>query len=394
MLSTRIQKLSPSATFAMAQKSAELLAQGIDVINMSVGEPDFDTPDFIKESGKQAIDNNITRYSPVSGYLKLRESICRRLMADHGLSYKPSQIVVSNGAKQSIANAMLALINPGDEVIIPSPYWVTYSQSVLLADGAPIIIPTKIEADFKISPAQLENAITDRTRLLILNAPSNPTGSVYSASELAAIAEVIKAHDGVLVLSDEIYEKLSYCGKVMSIAELPGMQERTIVVNGVSKAYAMTGWRIGYMAAPLWIAEACNVLQGQYTSGPCSISQMAAETAFSSSQSACDQMCSSFEKRRDLICNLLDKVPGLECNTPMGAFYVFPKCSSFFGKTLKGFTISNSSDFVMYLLSEAHVACVAGDAFGAPEHFRMSFALSPERISEAVRRIQTALECQ
>jgi len=391
MLSYRVQNLRPSATFAMAQTSAEMVAKGIDIINMSVGEPDFDTPDFIKESGKKAIDNNITRYSPVPGYLSLREAICRRIKKDHGLIYDTSQIVVSNGAKQSIANALLALLNPGDEVIIPAPYWVSYSQDVLLADGVPVEVYAGLESNFKITAGQLEQSITEKTKLVILNSPCNPTGAVYSKAELQDFSEVILSHKDLLVISDEIYEKISYCGKLTSVAELPGMQERTIIVNGVSKAYAMTGWRIGYMAAPLWIAKACNVLQGQYTSGPCSISQKAAEIAFDAPQTSSEEMCAVFESRRNILVSLMKDVPGIECNEPQGAFYLFPKCSSFFGKTLKGHLISNATDFVLSLLEEAHVACVAGDSFGAPEHFRMSFALNEERIVEAVKRIKKAV---
>jgi len=391
MLSNRLQSLRPSATFAMSQKSAELQAQGIDVINMSVGEPDFDTPDHIKAAGKKAIDDNITRYSPVPGYVGLRKAIQKRIKEDHGLDYAIDQIIVSNGAKQSITNAILALINPGDEVLIPAPYWVSYSQMVLLAEGTPIELYAGIDQDFKITPDQLEKAITPRTKLIFFNSPSNPTGAVYSKAELEAIAEVIKKHDGLLVLSDEIYEKISYCGKLTSIAELPGMQERTIMVNGVSKAYAMTGWRIGYIAAPQWIAKGCNVLQGQYTSGPGSISQKAAEAAFAEDQACCETMRQAFEKRRDLITRLAKDIPGLETNTPEGAFYLFPKCSYYFGKTLKGHKINDATDFAMYLLEEAHVACVAGDSFGAPEHFRMSYALSDERITEALTRIKNAL---
>ncbi|MCQ2183384.1 MAG: pyridoxal phosphate-dependent aminotransferase [Bacteroidales bacterium] len=392
MLSTRLQSLKPSATLAMSQKSAELQAQGIDIINMSVGEPDFNTPDHIKAAGKKAIDDNITRYSPVPGYPGLRKAIQNRIKEDHGLDYAIDQIIVSNGAKQSITNAILTLINPGDEVLIPAPYWVSYSQMVLLAEGTPIELYAGIEQDFKITPDQLQKAITPRTKLLLLNSPCNPTGTVYSKSELEALAEIIRSHDDILILSDEIYEKITYCGKVTSIAELPGMQERTIIVNGVSKAYAMTGWRIGYIAAPQWIAKGCNILQSQYTSGPGSISQKAAEAAFAQDQSCCEEMRKAFEKRRDLITRLAKEIPGLESNTPEGAFYLFPKCSSFFGKTLKGHKISNATDFVMYLLEVAHVACVSGDAFGAPEYFRMSYALSDERITEALTRIKNALE--
>jgi len=391
MLSERLQKLQPSATLAMSQKSAELASKGIDVINMSVGEPDFDTPDHIKDAGKKGIDNNFTRYSPVTGYASLRKAIQTRLKEDHGLEYELEQIVVSNGAKQSLANVILTLVNKGDEVIIPAPYWVSYSQIVLLAEGSPVELFAGIDQDFKITPQQLEKAISDKTKLIILNSPCNPTGSVYTTAELEALANVIKRHEGLLVLSDEIYEKISYCGTIRSIAEFDGMKERTIIVNGVSKAYAMTGWRIGYIAAPLWIAKGCNTLQGQITSGPSSISQKAAEEAFAGEQGCCETMRKAFEKRRDLIVKLANEIPGLETNTPDGAFYIFPKCSSFFGRTLRGHSIMNATDFVMYLLDEAHVACVSGDAFGAPEHFRISYALSDTRISEALTRIKEAL---
>lgn len=392
MLSNRLQNLKTSATFAMSQKSAELTAQGIDVINMSVGEPDFDTPDHIKEAGKKAIDENKTRYTLVPGTKSLRQAIAKRIKEDHNLDYAVDQIVVSNGAKQSLTNVILALINKGDEVIIPAPYWVSYTQMVLLAEGTPVEVYAGIEQDFKITAEQLEAAITDKTKLVILNSPNNPTGSVYSLKELEALAEVIKRHEGLLVLSDEIYEKISYCGNITSIAELPGMYDRTIMVNGVSKAYAMTGWRIGYIAAPAWLAKGCSTLQGQYTSNPGSINQQAAEAAFGGPQACCETMRQAFEKRRDLIVKLANDIPGLEANTPAGAFYLFPKCSSFFGKTIGGYKINNATDFAMYLLEVAHVACVAGDAFGAPEHFRMSYALADEKIKAALTRIKAALE--
>lgn len=391
MLSNRLQNLKTSATFAMAQKSAELQAMGIDVINMSVGEPDFNTPDHIKQAAKDAIDANKTRYTAVPGTMSLRKAIAERLKSDHNLTYGIDQIVVSNGAKQSLANAILALVNPGDEVILPTPCWVSYNQMVLLAEGTPVEIYAGIDQNFKITPDQLEKAINKKTKAILLNSPCNPTGTVYTKEELAALAEVIKKHDDLIVISDEIYEKISYCGHLTSIAEFPGMQERTIVVNGVSKAYAMTGWRIGYIAAPQWIAKGCNTLQGQYTSNPGSISQAAAEIAFAADQECCETMRQAFEKRRDLIVRLTSEIPGLDANSPEGAFYLFPKCSSFFGKTLKGNKINNATDFVMYLLNEAHVACVGGDAFGAPDHFRMSYALSEERITEALARIKEAL---
>ena len=392
-LSDRLQRLAPSATLAMSQKSSEMKAQGIDVINMSVGEPDFNTPDHIKQAAKLAIDENYSRYSPVPGYPDLRQAIARKLERENQLHYSPAEILVSNGAKQSVCNTVMALINPGDEVIIPAPYWVSYPQMVLLAGGNPVIVEAGFEQNFKMTPEQLEAAITPKTRLLILCSPSNPTGSVYNKAELEALAKVILSHDDLFVLADEIYEHINYVGKHESIAQFPGMKERSIIVNGVSKAYAMTGWRIGYIAAPEWIVKGCNKLQGQYTSGPCSVSQKAAEFAYISSQECVEEMRKAFERRRDLIVKLAKDIPGLEVNVPEGAFYLFPKCSSFFGKksAVDGFAVNNSTDFAMYLLEKAHVASVGGDAFGDPECFRMSYATSDENIVEAMRRIKDAL---
>lgn len=389
-LSDRLNRLAPSATLAMSQKSAELKAQGVDVINLSVGEPDFNTPDHIKEAAKRAIDENYSRYSPVPGYPALRKAIVEKLKNENGLTYEPSQIICSNGAKQSVCNAILALINPGDEVIIPAPYWVSYPQMVLLAEGTPVTVEATIEQDFKITPEQLEAAITPKTRALILCSPSNPTGSVYSAEELEALAAVLRRHERVIVLSDEIYEHINYIGRHASIAACEGMKERTVVINGVSKAYAMTGWRIGFIAAPEWIAKGCNKLQGQYTSGPCSVSQMAATAAFSGDQTCVEAMRQAFERRKNLIVRLAKEIPGLEVNDPHGAFYLFPKCSSFFGKRDGDRVINNSTDFAIYLLEVAHVATVGGDAFGSPECFRMSYATSDENITEAMRRIKEA----
>ncbi len=389
-LSDRLNRLAPSATLAMSQKSAELKAQGVDVINLSVGEPDFNTPDHIKEAAKRAIDENYSRYSPVPGYPALRKAIVEKLKNENGLTYEPSQIICSNGAKQSVCNAILALINPGDEVIIPAPYWVSYPQMVLLAEGTPVTVEATIEQDFKITPEQLEAAITPKTRALILCSPSNPTGSVYSAEELEALAAVLRRHERVIVLSDEIYEHINYIGRHASIAACEGMKERTVVINGVSKAYAMTGWRIGFIAAPEWIAKGCNKLQGQYTSGPCSVSQMAATAAFSGDQTCVETMRQAFERRKNLIVRLAKEIPGLEVNDPHGAFYLFPKCSSFFGKRDGDRVINNSTDFAIYLLEVAHVATVGGDAFGSPECFRMSYATSDENITEAMRRIKEA----
>lgn len=389
-LSDRLNRLAPSATLAMSQKSAELKAQGVDVINLSVGEPDFNTPDHIKEAAKRAVDENYSRYSPVPGYPALKKAIVDKLKNENGLDYEPSQIICSNGAKQSVCNAVLALVNPGDEVIIPAPYWVSYPQMVLLAEGTPVTVEATIEQDFKITPEQLEAAITPKTRALILCSPSNPTGSVYSAEELEALAAVLRRHENVIVLSDEIYEHINYVGRHASIASCEGMKERTVVINGVSKAYAMTGWRIGFIAAPEWIAKGCNKLQGQYTSGPCSVSQMAATAAFAGDQTCVETMRQAFERRKNLIVRLAKEIPGLEVNDPHGAFYLFPKCSSFFGKRDGDRVINNSTDFALYLLEVAHVATVGGDAFGSPACFRMSYATSDENITEAMRRIKKA----
>ncbi len=390
-LSNRLNRLAPSATLAMSQKSSEMKAQGIDVINMSVGEPDFNTPDDIKEAAKKAIDENWSRYSPVPGYADLRKAIVNKLKNENGLDYTINEILVSNGAKQSVCNTVMALVNDGEEVIIPAPYWVSYPQMVKLAGGEPVIVNAGFEQDFKMTPEQLEAAITPKTRMLILCSPSNPTGSVYSKEELAALAEVIKRHEDLFVLADEIYEHINYIGHHESIAQFPGMKERAIIVNGVSKAYAMTGWRIGYIAAPEWIVKGCNKLQGQYTSGPCSVSQKAAEAAYTLDQGCVEEMRQAFERRRDLIVKLASEIPGLEVNRPEGAFYLFPKCSSFYGKRCGERMINNSNDLAMYLLEEGHVATVGGDAFGDPDCFRMSYATSDENICEAMRRIKEAL---
>ena len=391
-LSNRLQRLAPSATLAMSQKSAEMKAQGIDVINMSVGEPDFNTPDAIKEAAKRAVDENFSRYSPVPGYADLRTAIARKLERENHLHYQPSEILVSNGAKQSVCNTVMALVNDGEEVIIPAPYWVSYPQMVLLAGGKPVIVEATFEQNFKMTAAQLEAAITPKTRMVILCSPSNPTGSVYSKDELKALAEVILRHEDLFVLADEIYEHINYVGRHESIAQFPGMKERAIIVNGVSKAYAMTGWRIGYIAAPEWIVKGCNKLQGQYTSGPCSVSQKAAEFAYNDSQQCVEDMRQAFERRRDLIVKLAKDIPGLGVNVPEGAFYLFPKCDSFYGKTTpNGSVINNSTDLAMYLLETAHVATVGGDAFGDPACFRMSYATSDDNIVEAMRRIKEAL---
>ena len=390
-LSDRLNRLAPSETLAMSQKSSEMKAQGIDVINMSVGEPDFMTPGHVKEAGKKAIDDNFSKYSPVPGYPVLREAIVKKLKQENHLDYAVSEIVVGTGGKQGVCNAILALANPGDEVIIPAPYWVSYPQMVKLAGGVPVIVSAGIEQDFKITAEQLEHAITPKTKMIILCSPSNPTGSVYSAEELEALSKVVLAHEDVFVLSDEIYEHISYIGGHSSIASCSGMKERTILCNGVSKAYAMTGWRIGWVAASEWIVKGLNKLQGQYTSGTCSVSQMAAVAAYVEDQACVTEYRDTFRRRRDLIVSLAKEIPGLEVNVPQGAFYLFPKCSSFFGKTDGKHVINNSSDLAMYILEEGCVATVGGDAFGAPDCFRMSYATSDENIKEALRRIKEVL---
>ncbi len=390
-LSSRLQRLQPSATLAMSQRSSELKAQGVDVINMSVGEPDFNTPDHIKQAAHQAIDQNYSRYSPVPGYPELKAAIADKLKHENNLDYAPSQILCSNGAKQSVCNTIMALIGQGDEVIIPAPYWVSYPQMVLLAEGTPVFVEATIEQDFKITPAQLEAAITPRTKALILCSPSNPTGSVYTRAELEGLKNVLVKYPDIIVIADEIYEHINYVGHHESIAQFPDIRDRVVIINGVSKAYAMTGWRIGFIAAPDWIVKACNKLQGQYTSGPCSVSQKAAEAAYRGSQQCVEDMRQAFQRRRDLIVRLAKDIPGLEVNEPQGAFYLFPKCSAYFGKSDGNRTINTSTDFAMYLLEVGHVATVGGDAFGSPQCFRMSYATSDENITEAMRRIKEAV---
>ena len=390
-LSDRLNRLAPSATLAMSQKSNEMKAQGIDVINMSVGEPDYMTPDFIKEAGKKAIDDNYSKYSPVAGYLDLREAISAKLKKENGLEYGPKEIIVGTGGKQGVCNTFMALVNPGDEVIIPAPYWVSYPQMAKLAGGTPVVIRAGIDQNFKITPEQLEKAITPKTKLLVICSPSNPTGSVYTQKELNALAEVILKHDDIYVLSDEIYEHINYVGFKASIAKAPGMRERTIICNGVSKAYAMTGWRLGWVAAPEAIVKGINKLQGQYTSGTSDVSQRAALAAYTGDQQCVEDMRKGFERRRDLIVSLAKEIPGFEVNIPDGAFYLFPRINSYFGKTDGKRTINNSTDFAMYLLEVGHVATVGGDAFGEPDGFRMSYATSDDNIREALRRIKEAL---
>lgn len=390
-LSARLNRLAPSATLAMSQRSNELKASGVDVVNLSVGEPDFNTPDHIKEAAKKAIDENYSRYSPVPGYSVLREAIVEKLKRENNLEYKSSQIICSNGAKQSVCNVVMSLVGEGDEVIVPAPYWVSYTQMVKLADGVPVTVATGLEQNFKMSPEQLEKAITPQTRALILCSPSNPTGSIYSYEELEALAEVLKKHERVMVISDEIYEHINYTGKHASMAQVPGMKERTVIINGVSKAYAMTGWRIGFAAGEEWVIKACNKLQGQYTSGPCSVSQMAAAAAFAGPQECVETMRRAFERRKNLIVSLAREIPGLEVNDPEGAFYLFPKCSSYFGKKDGDTVIKDSNDMALYLLDKGHVATVSGDAFGAPGYFRMSYATDEDSIRKAMKRIAEAL---
>ncbi len=390
-LSDTLGRLQPSATLAMSQRSAELKAQGEDIINLSVGEPDFPTPAHIKAAAKRAIDEGYTTYSPVAGYADLREAIVRKLKRENGLTYDAGQISVGNGAKQCVCNAVLAIVNPGDEVIIPAPYWVSYPQMVLLAGGTPVFVEAQIETDFKITPAQLRATLTPRTRALILCSPCNPTGTVYTQAELDALADVLREHPGVVVIADEIYEHINYTGHHGSMALSPGMKERTILVNGVSKAYAMTGWRIGYLAAPADLVKGVNKLQGQYTSGPCSISQKAAVAALDGEQDCVEEMRRAFQRRRDLIVALAREVPGFEVNVPDGAFYLFPKCSALFGKRDGERVIRSSTDLALYLLDVGHVATVGGDAFGSPACLRMSYATSDENIREALSRIKNAV---
>ena len=391
-LSERILNMATSATLAMAAKARELKAEGKDIIGLSLGEPDFNTPDFIKDAAKEAIDQNYNSYSPVDGYADLKEAVIQKFKRDNNLTYKPNQIVVSTGAKQSLANVALALINPGDEVILPAPYWVSYSDIVKIAEGVPVEVPTSIENDFKMTASQLEAAITPKTKMLWYSSPCNPSGSVYNKQELEAIAAVLRKHPQIIVVSDEIYEHINFTSEGhTSIAGIDGMYDRTVTVNGVSKAFAMTGWRIGYIGAPEWIAKACNKMQGQITSGANSIAQRATIAALKAPVSKIQYMIDEFHKRRDLILNLLGEIDGFKLNVPEGAFYVFPDISSFFGKTIKGKKIENASDFSIFLLEEANVATVTGEAFGDADCIRISYAASNEEIKEAVKRIKEAL---
>jgi aspartate aminotransferase len=387
----RIANLSVSETLAMSQKSSELKAQGIDVINLSVGEPDFFTPDNVKDAAKKAVDDNFSFYTPVAGNLSLRKAICDKLKKENGLSFTPEQIVCSNGAKQCVCNIILSVVNPGDEVIIPAPYWVSYVEMVKLAEGKSIIVSAGIDQDFKITASQLESAITPRTKAIILCSPSNPTGSIYSKDELKALADVLAKYPQITIISDEIYEHINYVGKHESIAQFENVRERVVIVNGVSKGYAMTGWRLGWLAAPQWLASACNKLQGQYTSGPSSIAQKAAEAAYLGDQTCVEDMRKAFERRRDLVYKLASEIEGFKVNKPDGAFYVFPDCSSYFGKSYNGKEIETSADLAMFLLEEGHVAAVGGMAFGAPDCIRFSYATSDELLVEAFKRIQNTL---
>lgn len=391
-LSDRIKSLSVSQTLAMAQKSRELKAKGIDIISLSLGEPDFFTPDDIKEAAKKAIDDNFTTYPPVPGYTDLREAISRKFLEENGLTYAPEQIIVSAGGKHSLINVILSLVNPGEEVIILAPYWVSYYDQIIIAQGKPVIIEAKLENDFKIRPEQLEAAITSRTRLIIFNSPSNPTGMVYTSEEMEAIAKIVQKHEGLFIISDEIYEHITFSGKHVSMASFSYIYDRVITVNGVSKAYAMTGWRIGYIGAPLWIAKACNKLQGQFTSGVCSIAQRAALAAINSKSDSRKKMREAFLRRRDLICSLLSEVKGLKVRIPQGAFYVMPDITYYLGKSDGVTTIKDSDELTLYLLDKAQVALVGGIAFGAPNCIRISYAASDENIKEAVRRIKAALD--
>jgi aspartate aminotransferase len=390
-LAERIEQLTESQTIAMAQLSRELQAQGLDIISLSLGEPDFVTPEVIREGAKKAIDDGFTKYSPIAGFLDLRQAICDKFKNENGLEFTPDQIVVSTGAKQSIANVVLCLINPGDEVIVPAPYWVSYSQIIKLAGGVPVFITTTVENDYKVTPAQLEAAITPKTRMLIFSSPCNPSGTVYTSQELEGIAQVVSKHDELYIVSDEIYEHINFGGQHASIASFPFIRERVIIINGVSKGYAMTGWRIGYIGAPTWIAKACDKMQGQFTSGASSISQKAALTALRSGGGFFKEMCDTYKRRRDLVVDALRKIPGMKVNVPMGAFYVFPDVSGFFGKTDGATMIQNPNDLSMYLLKDAQVAVVTGEAFGDDRCIRISYATSDDLLHKAMERITNSL---
>lgn len=390
-VSERLNRLSESATLAMARMSRELKAQGHDVIALSLGEPDFDTPDFVKEAAKEAVDNNFSHYTPVPGLAELREAIAEKLKRDNGLEYTPEQIVASTGAKQSIANVCMSLLNPGDEVLLPAPYWVSYFEIIKLAEGTPVEISSSIDTDFKVSPEQLEAAITPNTKLLLFSTPCNPSGTVYTKAELEAIALMLEKHPDIYVICDEIYELINFGEPHFSMAAIPSMKDRVITINGVSKGFAMTGWRVGYIAAPQWIASACNKIQGQITSATCAVAQKATEAAMLADPSSVSYMRDAFHKRRDMMLEMLNEVPGIKTNTPQGAFYIFPDISHYFGMSDGNTTIKDSNDFCMYLLNDAHVALVAGAAFGTPNCVRISYAASEENLKEAVKRIKTSL---
>ena len=390
-LSKRLAALSPSETLVMSQKSNELKAKGIDVINLSVGEPDFFTPDHIKLAAKKAIDENYSFYPPVPGFLELRKAICAKLKSENHLEYSSDQIICSAGAKQAVCNVLLSIINPGDEVIIPAPYWVSYPEMVKLAEGKPVGVFAGIEQDFKITAQQLEAAITSKTKAFIICSPSNPTGSIYSKKELKQFVDVLEKYPQIMILSDEIYEHINYTGKHESIAQFESIRDRVVIINGVSKSYAMTGWRIGWIAGPKWIADACNKLQGQYTSGACAVAQKAAEAAYTGEQICVRKMCEAFERRKNLVVDLIRQIPGLKVNDPQGAFYVFPDCSTYIGKSYQGKTINDSAELAMYLLEVGHVASVGGVAFGAPHCIRFSYATSDENLKIAFARIKEAL---
>ncbi len=390
-ISERLANLNESATLAMSQKSRELQAKGYDVINLSIGQPDFNTPEHIKDAAKKAIDENYSKYTPVPGFPVLREAVCTKFKRDNNLEFKPGQIVVSNGAKQSVANIILSLVGPGDEVIIPAPYWVSYIEIVNVAQAKSIVVEAGLDQDFKITPEQLEKAITPKTKLFVFSSPSNPTGSLYTKEELRALANVFKKYPQIVIISDEIYELITFDGEHESIAQFEDVKDQVVVVNGVSKGYAMTGWRIGYIAGPLWIADACNKLQGQYTSGACAISQMASVAALTGTQEPSEKMRESFRKRRDLVVELAKDIEGMKINVPQGAFYLFPEVDSFFGKSYENYTIKTASDLAMYLLETVYVATVSGEAFGSPKCLRFSYATSEDLLIEAMKRIKEAL---
>jgi len=391
IISDRVNRLSESATIAMARKARELKSQGIDIISLSLGEPDFNTPDFIKDAGKEGIDKNFSKYMPVNGYQDLREAISNKFKRDNGIDYNTEQIVVSTGAKQSIANVVLSLINPGDEVIVPAPYWVSYAEIIKMAEGVPVFIDTSIKNDFKISPSELQGAITNKTKMMIYSSPCNPSGSVYSKEELRSLADVLVNYPSITVLSDEIYEHINFTGSYFSIGAFPDMYNQVVTINGVSKSFAMTGWRLGYIGAPLHIAQACTKIQGQFTSGTSSISQRAAIAAVSANPSEIHEMRDAFLSRRDFILEELNKIKGININQPQGAFYVFPDVSAFFNKSYGNFTVTNSDQLAMYILETAKVAVVTGNAFGSPNCIRISYASSMEKLKDAMDRIATAL---